>query len=148
LALRGFIGRTLGALGLVAALGWAQAAGAQTFRSTDFSGEELFQRLCSACHGALAHGDGPVAGSLNKVVPDLTRLAARRGGNFPAAEVQEIIDGRSLVIAHGTRAMPVWGYEFWVEEGADVTAEKDTREIIRRLVGYLESIQVRSSPLR
>ena len=38
--------------------------------------------------------------------------------------------------------MPVWGYELWVEEGADITAESDARELIRRLVAYLESIQV------
>ena len=49
--------------------------------------------------------------------------------------------GDSMVIAHGTRQMPIWGYEFWVEEGADVTAERDAREIIDRLVDYLESIQ-------
>jgi hypothetical protein len=38
--------------------------------------------------------------------------------------------------------MPVWGYEFWVEEGADITAEREARELVRRLVLYLESIQV------
>jgi mono/diheme cytochrome c family protein len=138
LALIGSLARGLAALAVLVVS--ANAAG-QTFGSTDLSGEELFQRFCSACHGPLGHGDGPVAGSLNTVVPDLTRLAERRGGEFPAAEIRQIIDGRSLVVAHGTRAMPVWGYELWVEEGADVTAERDTREIIRRLVEYLEEIQ-------
>lgn len=112
----------------------------QTFDTTDLSGQELYDRYCSACHGAEARGDGPVAATLNKPVPNLRRLVAA-GGAFPAAAIREAIDGRSMVIAHGTRQMPIWGYEFWVEEGADITAERDAREIINRLVRYLESIQ-------
>jgi len=131
--------------GLVAAVAAAflvpAAARAQTFVLTDYSGEELFQQFCSACHGPSGRGDGPVAGTLNVLVPDLTRLEERHDGEFPAAEVRDLIDGRSLVVAHGTRTMPVWGYEFWVEEGADATAEGDAREIINRLVRHLESIQ-------
>jgi len=143
LALIGPLGRRFTALSCLVALVVSTDAAGQTFGSKDLSGEELFQRFCSACHGPLGHGDGPVARSLNTVVPDLTRVAERRGGDFPVAEIRQIIDGRSLVVAHGTRAMPVWGHEFWVEEGADVTAEKDAREIIRRLVEYLQEIQVR-----
>jgi hypothetical protein len=43
--------------------------------------------------------------------------------------------------AHGTRQMPVWGYEFWVEEGGDVTAQRAVREAINKLVEYLRSVQ-------
>lgn len=117
------------------------AAEAQLFGLEDLSGEELFERFCAACHGTEARGDGPVARSLNVAVPDLTRIAERRGGSFPAQEIRETIDGRSLVRAHGTRAMPVWGYELWMEQGGDVTAEADARSLIGRLVRYLESIQ-------
>jgi len=124
----------------VAALAPRQAD-AQVFGLDDLSGAELFERFCSACHGVEGRGDGPVALGLNTVVPDLTRIEARNEGEFPANTVQQIIDGRSVVIAHGTRTMPVWGYEFWVEEGADRTAERDAREIIRRLVEYLAEIQ-------
>lgn len=109
-----------------------------------FSGEALFQRFCAACHGPEGHGDGPVASSMSVIVPDLTRLSQRHGDQFPAAEVREIIDGRSVVIAHGTRFMPVWGYEFWIEEGADIVAEEDARIMIDRLVDYLLSIQDRA----
>ena len=115
---------------------------AQTFGLADLSGAELFDRFCAACHGPEARGDGPVARGLVTVVPDLTRIAERNGGQFPAQAIRDTIDGRSPVLAHGTRVMPVWGYEFWVEEGADITAESDARELIRRLVAYLESIQV------
>lgn len=117
-------------------------AAAQLFRSTDYSGEELFQRFCSSCHGEAARGDGPVAASLNVAVPDLTRLAQRYGGEFPAFDIREIIDGRSVVVAHGPRTMPVWGYEFVLEAGADVDAEREAREIVERLVDYLAGIQV------
>lgn len=121
---------------------------AQTFRPTDLSGAELFARYCAACHGSEARGNGPVAASLNKRVPDLTRLARDAGGEFPALRVRETVDGRANLMAHGTRQMPVWGYEFWVEEGADIVAEDAANEIVGRLVGYLESIQVPTdSPL-
>lgn len=120
---------------------FGMAARGQTFDPLDFSGQELFQRYCAACHGSDARGTGPVARTLNKPVPDLTGLAASADGNFPAVFVREAIDGRSLAISHGTREMPVWGYEFWVEEGADVVAESSARELIDRIVDYLASIQ-------
>ena len=132
-------------LGVLAAAAVGGAAYGQAFATyQDYSGEELFMRFCAACHGEGGHGDGPVASSLSVLVPDLTRLAQRRNNRFPAAEIRDIIDGRALVVAHGPRAMPVWGYEFWVEEGQDVVAEEAARDLIRRLVAYLETIQVDS----
>jgi mono/diheme cytochrome c family protein len=115
---------------------------AQTFSPLDQSGEELFGRYCAACHGAGARGDGPVASTLNKRVPDLTVLARNAGGDFPALVVRETIDGRSMMSAHGTRQMPVWGYEFWVEEGADIVAESTASQLIDRIVAYLASVQI------
>jgi len=114
---------------------------AQTFDTLDLSGEELFMRYCASCHGSDARGTGPVARTMSKMVPDLTGLRERAGGEFPAVFVRDAIDGRSMAISHGTRQMPVWGYEFWVEEGADVVAERSAREIINRIVSYVESIQ-------
>ncbi len=43
---------------------------------------------------------------------------------------------------YGTRFMPVWGYEFWVEEGADEAAEENVEIIISNLIDYIETIQV------
>ncbi len=114
----------------------------------DYTGEELFQRFCASCHGEGAHGDGPVARTLAAMVPDLT-LITRRYGEFPAARVRETVDGRGVAVAaHGTRVMPVWGYEFWVEEGADRVAQDEARETINKLVDYLRSIQVGSGAAR
>ena len=41
-----------------------------------------------------------------------------------------------------TRYMPVWGYEFWVEEGADEKARDRADIIVDNLIEYLRSIQV------
>jgi mono/diheme cytochrome c family protein len=107
----------------------------------DYSGEEIFGRFCASCHGDMAHGDGPVARSLGVMVPDLTKISQRYGG-FPTQLVRDTIDGRGARIdAHGSRTMPVWGYEFWVEEGGDVAAQQEMRKTIAKLVDYLRSIQ-------
>ncbi len=111
------------------------------FGLDDFSGAELYQRFCSSCHGESARGDGPVAATLTVAVPDLTQLYRRSGGQFPAEALREIIDGRNIVIAHGARSMPVWGYEFWWEDGADVEAEATARATINRLLDFIRSIQ-------
>jgi mono/diheme cytochrome c family protein len=107
----------------------------------DYSGEELFGRFCASCHGAGARGDGPVSRSLNVVVPDLTTIA-RRYGDFPAGAIRDVIDGRGIDRrVHGTREMPVWGYEFWIEEGGDVNAQRAVRDAINKLVEYLRGVQ-------
>ena len=129
---------TASCLALAAVL-FAHTAGAQVF--AEYSGEETFHRFCASCHGSGGQGDGPVAAGLPITVPDLTTLRERRGDRFPEDTLRKIIDGRDIVIYHGTRFMPVWGYEFWVEEGADEEAEKRVAIIIRNLIDYIESIQ-------
>lgn len=129
-------------LALVSAA-WLTGASAQFDAVTlaDYSGAELFERFCASCHGSGARGDGPVARSLNTVVPDLTAISSRYG-EFPVTLVRDVIDGRGIDLrAHGTRAMPVWGYELWVEEGADVVAQTAVRDVIAKLVEYLRSLQ-------
>lgn len=135
--------RFIGAAAYVGVLGFllGGAVYSQTLTLTFYSGEELFERYCSACHGTSGRGDGPVASSLAAVVPDLTSLTQRYENEFPAAWVRETIDGRFQIMAHGPRSMPVWGYEFWLEEGADAPAEQETRALIERLVSFLRSIQ-------
>ena len=107
----------------------------------EYSGEELFGRFCASCHGEQARGDGPVSRSLNVAVPDLTTIAVRYD-EFPAGLIRDVIDGRGIDLrSHGTRTMPVWGYEFWVEEGGDVNAQRAVRSAIEKLVEHLRSIQ-------
>jgi len=116
-----------------------QTADAQIF--DEYSGAETFDRFCASCHGSSGQGDGPVAAGLPITVPDLTTLRKRQGDRFPEDTLRRIIDGRNAVIYHGTRYMPVWGYEFWIEEGADEEAEERVAIIIHNLIEYIESIQ-------
>jgi mono/diheme cytochrome c family protein len=123
------------------------AAAFEAVTLADYSGEELFNRFCASCHGESGRGDGPVARGLVTVVPDLTKIS-RRYGEFPAARIRDTIDGRGLVSEHGTRVMPVWGYELWVEEGGDVVAQREMRAVITRLVDYVRSLQQEESGSR
>lgn len=102
---------------------------------------ELYRLHCAGCHGVAGHGDGPVAPLMAIAVPDLTLIAARRGGRFPEDEVARIIDGLSPLAAHGTRHMPVWGYEFYPPDAADEVAHRQATERVERLTRFLGSIQ-------
>ncbi len=107
----------------------------------DYSGDQLFQRFCASCHGKFGYGDGPVATSIKVLIPDLTQLAKRAGGRFPVQRVREIIDGRAVLPAHGTRPMPVWGYELEAQVPEDQPSRAVAQGLIDRLVEYLSSIQ-------
>ena len=134
--------RTAVATGILALIVTA-CAGTPERKPEQMSGGELYQQLCSSCHGVSGHGDGPVSSLIKINVPDLTRLAAHDGGDFPTEDVRRTIDGRWDRRAHGARDMPVWGWQFY-----DSSATNDAQEraqvdsMIDRLVTYLRSIQV------
>ena len=107
----------------------------------DYNGDQLFQRFCASCHGPQGYGDGPVAPSLKVLIPDLTELTKRAGGRFPVDRVLEIIDGRAVLTAHGTRPMPVWGYELEAQVPPDQSGRAVAQGLIDRLVEHLRSIQ-------
>ena len=73
------------------------------------SGPEMYQAYCASCHGPAGKGDGPVVTALKGKVPDLTTLAQRNGGVFPAKRVSQFISGEVVTAAHGSVEMPVWG---------------------------------------
>jgi mono/diheme cytochrome c family protein len=105
------------------------------------SGRDSFEAYCASCHGRTGRGDGPVAPELRTPPQDLTVLARRNGGVFPAATVEAFItgSGRSLA-AHGPTEMPIWGATFRAfETDARVTQR------IRNLVTYVETLQQPSS---
>jgi hypothetical protein len=82
-----------------------------------------------------------VAASLKIRPADLTAIAARAGGRFPADAMRETIDGRAPMPAHGPRVMPVWGYELEARAPEDVPARASAQGMTDRLVEYLRSIQ-------
>jgi hypothetical protein len=107
------------------------------------SGLEMYQQLCSSCHGVSGHGDGPVASLIKISVPDLTRIAQRDGGEFPAEDVRRTIDGRWDRRAHGARDMPVWGWQLYDSSASNDSVERaQVDSMIGRLVDYLRSIQL------
>ena len=106
-------------------------------------GMHQFRLSCSGCHGADARGNGPIAPILTVPVPDLTLIAARHGGQFPGDQIYRIIDGQADLSAHGSRHMPVWGYEFFGDDPDDEVAHRKATEKIERVVSYLRSIQRR-----
>ena len=135
-----FIRRSL----LLALLASSQVVVAADF--SKYSGEQLFQRLCAACHGSSAQGNGPVAASLTVAVPNLRELSKRHHGEFPAEKIQKIVDGRLSLSPHGTRVMPVWGDELLRSEAGDPQAEHAAADLIHKIVEYLRSIQGVSPP--
>jgi mono/diheme cytochrome c family protein len=103
-------------------------------------GPDLFQAHCAACHGENARGDGPLASALKTKVPDLTMLAKNNKGEFPSAPVRKIIIGEDILIAHGSREMPIWGPIFH-----QIESDQDWGNVrIENLVKYLQSIQRKS----
>jgi mono/diheme cytochrome c family protein len=110
---------------------------------SSYDGKQLYFRFCAACHGEQAEGNGPVASYFKIAPPDLTRLAKRRGGTYPADEVRKTIDGRSAASVHGSRQMPVWGYEFYFADTGNPDKQTQVEELIDRLVEYLRTVQVK-----
>ena len=107
-----------------------------------------FRAYCAPCHGLKGEGDGPVAGTLKVAPPDLTRMAHRNGGTFPAEAAYKTISGLDMPPSHGTWEMPVWGLWFSSQEIAESLHTGDATPPLERadnrikaLIAYLRSIQ-------
>jgi hypothetical protein len=100
-------------------------------------GADLFHAYCASCHGADAKGAGPVASALTSNVPDLTTISKRNGGIFPSKRIEQIVAGNGLIIAHGSREMPIWGPIFH-----QIQEDRDLGNIrLHNVTKYIESIQ-------
>jgi mono/diheme cytochrome c family protein len=126
----------------VLALAFLAALGCRFESGEEPSGAALYARHCAACHGAEGRGDGPVAPALSRPPSDLTTLARRNGGRFDAQRVAAAIDGRSSVLGHGTREMPVWGVVFEEELTGEPYVGYRAIERSRSLTDYLATLQV------
>jgi mono/diheme cytochrome c family protein len=58
-------------------------------------GNTLYLQHCVSCHGVDGKGDGPAAARLSTSPADLTKIAARRDGVWPAFEIMTILSGYS-----------------------------------------------------
>ncbi len=129
---------------LFSALAAGQQAGAETknaspAKSEPISGKQLYVSYCAMCHGTDAKGGGPFSPQLKTWPPDLTQLAKKNGGTYPAMRVSEMIDGEfGKASAHGSREMPIWGPVF----RSMAHGHNDSAQVkINSVVKYLESLQ-------
>jgi mono/diheme cytochrome c family protein len=111
-----------------------------TARTIDsVAGVDLFREYCAVCHGSDARGAGPAAAALKPAPKDLTQISRRHNGKFPELHVQRVINGEDVVVAHGTRDMPIWGQLL-----RSTSSTKDVATIkVYNLVKYLEEIQAK-----
>ena len=110
-----------------ASLGWGQS-----------NGQQEFERHCALCHGLDGKGQGPLADAMKLVPADLTRLAARSNGEFPASRVSDVIRNGGGVLGHGSSAMLPWGTYFGEKGKPEVAKGR-----IADLVAYIKSLQQR-----
>jgi len=104
------------------------------------SGKEMFRSYCAVCHGPDAKGGGPAASALKSPPSDLTVLAQKNGGKYPAAHVASLIRGQASLTSHGSQDMPVWGPLFSsISQGH----ESQVQQRVANLVGYIETLQAK-----
>ncbi len=102
------------------------------------SGQEMYKSYCAVCHGADGKGNGPAVDALKVPPPDLTTLAEKNGGKYPALTVSAVIRGEEVLAAHGSKDMPIWGNLFWSMSGGH---EAEVQQRVANLNKYIESLQ-------
>ncbi len=102
------------------------------------SGEEMYKSYCASCHGADGDGNGPAAPALKVAPTDLTGLAKRNDGKYPAMKVASVLHGEEQLPAHGTKEMPIWGNLFWSMSGGH---QAEVQQRVANLNKYIESLQ-------
>lgn len=132
---------TTGALLALAAAAPSARGDEQESGYSPFAGRQTYKTYCMNCHGVDGKGDGYLADSLKQVPSDLTVLAEKNGGTFPADRVLAAIDGRQAVRLHGTREMPIWGDALlWPEEESPERRAHVERKL-GELVAFVETLQ-------
>jgi mono/diheme cytochrome c family protein len=96
----------------------------------------MFTTYCAVCHGPGGKGNGPAAAALKSQPADLTQLSKKNGGQFPSGRISSAIEGREVVVAHGSRDMPIWGKIFEEMEDADLV-----RLRLFNLTEYVRTLQ-------
>jgi len=102
------------------------------------SGAEMYKAYCASCHGLDGKGNGPAAEALKVPPTDLTALAVKNGGKYPALRVSAVIRGEQELAAHGSKDMPIWGNLFWGISGGH---ETEVQQRVTNLNKYIEGIQ-------
>lgn len=135
---------------LVLAVGLAVGSGAVLAQPGGGDiGKQEFTENCASCHGVDGKGNGPMGNFLQRSPPDLSLLAKNNKGVLPINRLYEVIDGVG-VPSHGTRDMPVWGWEYRVEAAQNLREARgryDEPAVVRAriltLLEYISRIQAR-----
>ena len=102
------------------------------------SGQEMYTSYCAVCHGTDATGNGPAQSALKVPATDLTTLAQKNGGKYPAMHVSSVLRGDAELPAHGSKDMPVWGPLF---RNLSQGHESEVQQRIANINAYIESLQ-------
>ncbi len=104
------------------------------------SGKDMFNSYCAVCHGKDGKGNGPAASAMKTPPTDLTLLAQKDSGKYPAAHVAAVIRGQATTPSHGSQDMPVWGPLFSsISQGH----EAQVQQRISNLVAYIGTLQAK-----
>ena len=106
-------------------------------RTDPTSGIGMYRSHCAVCHGLDGKGHGPAAPALKQPPSDLTQLSKQNEGKFPDFRVANAIQGDSVILAHGTREMPVWGDVFRSVQRDDAIVKLR----VHNLTEYISSFQ-------
>ena len=104
------------------------------------SGKEMFSSYCAVCHGKDGKGGGPAASAMKTPPTDLTLLAQKNGGKYPAQHVAAVIKGQASTPSHGSEDMPIWGPLFSSISGGHAA---QVQQRISNLVAYVETLQAK-----
>ena len=107
-----------------------------------YDGAQLYRAHCATCHGRDGAGDGPMVPELRANPSDLRTLSQRNGGVFPRQAVMRQVDGRDLIAAHGTRDMPLWGWQFTRADNDRRDPGEQAAARLNALVEHLARMQV------
>jgi mono/diheme cytochrome c family protein len=104
------------------------------------SGKEMFNQYCAPCHGTDGTGKGPAASSMKMSPTDLTQLARKHDGKYPANSVASVLKFGNGPGAHGSADMPVWGP---LLQSLDKYHDATVQQRIANIVSYIETLQAK-----
>ena len=113
----------------------------QGTRPTD--GKQMFVSYCAPCHGLDGRGNGPVAVALKTSPADLTVLARKNHGTYPAEHVAAVLNFGVKMPAHGTSEMPVWGPLLSNLNYHGGNGQQFETLRVNNLVRYIETLQTK-----
>ena len=106
------------------------------------SGKEMFTQYCAPCHGVDGAGKGPAASAMKTQPTNLTQLAKKRDGYYPANTVAGVLKFGSggANPAHGSADMPIWGP---LLQSLDKYHDSVVQQRISNIVTYIETLQAK-----